>query len=529
MKVHAFLRPWLAGAVLALAAGLLPLGAQAQTRGGTLTVILNPEPPTLVLGLNTQGPTLIVGGKIYEGLLTYHFDLSPRPGLARSWTVSPDGLTYTFKLQEGVRWHDGKPFTADDVIFSLQTLLQETHPRASVNFSRVAEYLAPDPLTVVFKLREPYAPFLGAFEVSSAPILPAHIYRGTDYRNNPANQTPIGTGPFKFKEWRKGQSIQLVRNDDYWQKGLPYLDAVNFQIIPDSASRLRAMESGTAQVASFSDIDFDQLPHIKTNPNLALTTKGYEFSAPLVWLELNHRVKPLDDRRFRQALLYALDRQAIARDIFAGSAKPATGPISSATRFFDPNIPQYAYDPKKAMALLDAMGLKPDARGNRTTLRLLELPYGSTWSRLAGFIKQSLGKVGINVVLESTEAGNWARRYANWEYEMTITYLYQYGDPALGVARNYISSNIRKGVYASNTSGYSNAEVDQWFSAAAVAVRPDSRQVLYSRVARQLAQDVPEAWLVEMSFPTITNVAYKNVVTSAIGVMDNFATTYKAK
>ncbi len=523
--MKAFLRYWLMAAWLA--AGLLPCAA--QTRGGTLRVILNPEPATLVLGLSTQGPTQIVGGKIYEGLLTYHFDLSPRPGLAKSWSVSPDGLTYTFKLQEGVRWHDGKPFTADDVIFTLQTMLRETHPRANVNFSQVAEYLAPDPLTVVFKLREPYAPFLGAFEVSSAPMMPAHLYRGTDYRNNPANQAPIGTGPFKFKEWRKGQSIELVRNDDYWQKGLPYLDGISFQVIPDSASRLRAMESGTADVASFSDIDFAQLPQIRKNPKLVLTTKGYEFPGPLAWLELNHRVKPMDDRRFRKALLYAIDRKRIADDIFAGSAKPAKGPISSVTRFFDPNIAQYEYDPKKAQALLDAMGLKPDANGRRTTLRLLELPYGDTWSRLAAFIKQSLGKVGINVVLESTDAANWAKRYANWEYEMTITYIYQYGDPALGVARNYISSNIRKGVYASNSSGYSNAEVDQWFSAAAAATRPESRQVLYSRIASQLAQDVPEAWLVELSFPTITHVAFKNVVTSAIGVMDNFATVYKAK
>lgn len=523
--MKAFFKFWLMAAWLA--ATLAPCAA--QTRGGTLRVILNPEPPTVVLGINTQGPTQIVGGKIYEGLLAYDFDLSPRPRLAKSWTVSPDGLSYTFKLQEGVRWHDGKPFTAQDVIFSLQTMLPETNAMAKVNFSRVADYLAPDPLTVVIKLQEPYAPFLGAFEAASAPMMPAHLYRGTDYRNNPANQTPIGTGPFKFKEWRKGQSIELVRNDDYWQKGLPYLDGISFLVIPDSTSRLRAMQTGAADVASFSDIDFSQLAQLKANPNLQLTTKGYEMPAPLCWLGLNHRVKPLDDKRFRQALLYAIDRKTLATQIFAGSARPAKGPISSLTRFFDPNIPQYEYDPKKAQALLDAMGLTPDANGRRTTLRLLELPYGETWSKLAAYIKQSLGKVGINVVLESTDASIWSKRVANWEYEMTIRYVYQNGDPALGVSRTYLGSNIRKGVYSNNSSGYNNPEIDQLFSSAAAATRPESRQVLYSRIASQLAQDVPEAWLVELAFPTITHVAFKNVVTSAVGVMDNFATVYKAK
>lgn len=514
---------------LAFAAVAVTTTAVAQTRGGTINVILNPEPPTLIYGLNQQTPTQLVAGKIYEGLLTYDFDLTPKPGLAKSWSGSADGLTYTFKLQEGVKWHDGKPFTAADVIFSIQTYLSDTHPRARGNFSRVSEFLAPDPLTVIFKLREPYAPFLGAFEVSSAPMMPAHIYKGTDFRNNPANQTPVGTGPFKFGEWRKGQFIKLVRNDDYWQKGLPYLDGVTFQIIPDSSSRLLALENGTAHVASFGDIDFAFLPQVKKNPQLEVTTKGYEFAGPLAWLELNHRVKPLDDRRFRQAILHALDRNFIASRIFFGAAKPAKGPIASATRYFDPNIPQYAYDLKKAAALLDEMGLKPDGTGKRTTLKLLGLPYGDSWTKLAEYVKQSLGKVGIEVVLESTDAGNWARRYANWEYEMTITFLYQFGDPALGVARTYLSSNIRKGIYGTNSAGYINPKVDQLLSAAASATRPNSRQVIYTNAANLIAQDAAQAWLVELSFPTITNVKFKNVTTSAIGVAENFATTYQAK
>lgn len=525
VKLPKILAGVLAGLTLAGGAGV----ASAQTRGGSINVILNPEPPTLIYGLNQQTPTQITAGKIYEGLLTYDFDLKPQPGLAKSWEISPDGLVYTFHLQDGVKWHDGQPFTSEDVRFSLQDFLSQTHPRARGNLARVVSYETPDPQTLILRLKEPYAPLINAFEVSSAPIMPAHIYKGTDFRNNPANQTPIGTGPFKFKEWKRGQFVHLVRNDDYWQPGLPYLDNVYFQVIPDAASRLLALENGSVQVASFGDIDFAFLPQVKANPALEVTTKGYEFAGPLAWIELNHRVKPLDDKRFRQAIQYAIDRDFIAKRIFFGAARPATGPIASVTRFYDADIPQHRYDPKRAVALLDEMGLKPDANGKRATLRLLGLPYGDTWNKVSEYVKNSLSKVGIDVVLESTDAGNWARRYSNWDFDMTVTYLYQYSDPALGVDRSYLSDNIRQGVYGTNTSGYQNPEVDRLFKAAQTENDPAARQKLYSQAAALVAEDAPSAWLVELSFPTITNKSVHNVTTSAIGVAENFATTYIQK
>jgi peptide/nickel transport system substrate-binding protein len=165
-----FLSLW---AVILLSQGLI---ADAQTRGGTLNVIVNPEPAILVLGLSQQGPTQMIGGKIYEGLLTYDFNLNPLPSLAKSWTVSPDKKTYTFKLQENVRWHDGKPFTAQDVIFTTRDFLPKVHSRARQNFSHVAEWEAPDPHTMVFRMKTPFAPFLGAFQVASAPYIRGHRF-----------------------------------------------------------------------------------------------------------------------------------------------------------------------------------------------------------------------------------------------------------------------------------------------------------------------------------------------------------------
>ncbi len=210
-----------AAVIIAGASGLMPRAVLAQKRGGALNAILNPEPPILVLGLNQQAPTQLVAGKIYQGLLRYDFDLKPLPSLAKSWTVSPDGLTYTFKLEEGVKWHDGQPFTAEDVVFTTTKFLPEVHPRARAAFDRCESITAPDKFTVAFKLKEPFEPFLYAFLPAGAPMMPKHIYEGSDFRANPKNATPIGTGPFKFKEWVKGNYIHLVRNDEYLEARPP--------------------------------------------------------------------------------------------------------------------------------------------------------------------------------------------------------------------------------------------------------------------------------------------------------------------
>ena len=184
---------------LALAALLPAASVLAQTKGGTLNMIVQPEPPVIVTAINQQGPTQFVAGKI-ESLLTYTTDLKPQPGLAKSWEAAPDGLSYTFHLQDNVKWHDGKPFSADDVVFSLSDMLPKTHARARVILNKFVESVqAPAPKTVVVKLKSPFPAFMLMFEPGFAPIMPKHIYAGTDYMTNPANQKPVGTGPFMFR------------------------------------------------------------------------------------------------------------------------------------------------------------------------------------------------------------------------------------------------------------------------------------------------------------------------------------------
>ena len=518
-----------AGAALPVMGGLFRDGlAYAQSSSGGLTAIINPEPPMLVLPLNQQIPTGTIGGKIYEGLLSYDFDLKPRPQLAESWDVSEDGLTYTFHLVKNAKWHDGQPFTSADVVFSCKVMLMEVHPRARGIFERCESITAPDDYTVVFKLKQPFGPFLLAFETSSAPIAPKHIYEGTDYRKNPANDHPIGTGPFKLQEWNRGNYIHLVAHDQYYLKGQPALPEIYYKIIPDGASRSVAMETGEAQLSQFADIEPFDVPRLSGLPNLKMTTKGYEFFSPVLWYELNLRKKPFDDIRFRKAARMLLDPDFIVKRINFGLGKPATGPIASTTKFYDPNVTAYKTDIAAATKLLDDMGLKPDANGVRATIHFLVVPFGEFWTRLAEYFRQAMKAGGIEVVLDTTDPAGFAEKVSNWDYETTSNMLYQNGDPAIGVARSYISSNIRKGVMFTNTQGYSNKEVDDLFDRAAVMTSDKDRAELYSKAQKLLVDDLPVLWMTEQQFPTIYDARLEDAIDSAIGVNGTFGRAHWA-
>jgi len=164
-----------------------------------------------------------------------------------------------------------------------------------------------------------------------------------------------------------------------------------------------------------------------------------------------------------------------------------------------------------------------------TPVRLLPLPYGETWQRWAEAIKQNLEEVGINVEMVATDVAGWNQKISEWDYDLAFTYLYQYGDPALGVARTYISSNIAKGSPWNNVEGYKNPKIDEIFEKAAVAVTKEERQKLYTEAQQILTKDVPVAWLLELGFPTIYRCNVKDLVTTAIGVNDGFRDAYIEK
>jgi peptide/nickel transport system substrate-binding protein len=505
------------------AAGLVPgfSLAAAGKKGGTLNTILSPEPPVLVLAVNNQGPTIIAASKIFQGLLCFSPKLDPLPCLAKSWELSEDRKTYTFHLQSGVTFHDGSPFTADDVIFSIMKFNMDLAPRARAILQMITEATAPDPLTVKLTLSAPFEPFLLMFDVSACVMVSKKIYDGTDYRNAPANQHPIGTGAFQFVEWQRGNFIRLTRYEKYWKPDEPYLEEIIYRIVPDSQSRSLALETGKVQLTGASDIEPFDVPRFRAKPNLTVTAAGWEYFAPLSWIEINHRVKPLDDVRVRQAMSLAIDRAFLVQKLWFGLGKPATGPVASATRYYDPALKPLPHDTQKAIALLDEAGLKPNAQGVRFTLKHLVLPYGEIWARLSEYLRASLKQVGIELVLETADAGAWASRVGAWDYETTINFLYQFGDPTLGVERSYVSSNIKK-VTFTNTGGYSNPKVDQLFAAARAAGDPAERQKAFYEVQGILVEEMPQIWLMELAFSTIYDKKLQNITEYGTGVQSNF-------
>src|SRR5213592_3068873 len=352
---------------------LLPDAASAQKRGGTLVMLVQPEPPTLAAYLSTSGPIGQVATKVYEGLLEYDFDLKPVPGLAESWKVGADGKTVTFKLQKGVRFHDGTPLTSADVKFSVLEVLRKVHPRGAITFRDITDIETPDEHTVVFTLQNPAPYLMMALSGYESPIVPKHLFEGTDVKNSKYANAPIGTGPFKFVEWQRGQYMRLDRNPDYWRKGRPYLDRIVARFVTDSATRTAALEKDEAQVAGFAAIPWSDVKTLAKLPQMETTTRGYEMSSPIVQLDFNTRKAPFDNLKVRQAVSYAVSRKAVIENVWFGWGKPATGPISSnfaAVGFYTPRVHHYN-EPngiEVANKLLDEAGFKRGAGGVRVEI-----------------------------------------------------------------------------------------------------------------------------------------------------------------
>ncbi|WP_346795667.1 ABC transporter substrate-binding protein [Halomonas sp. Bachu 37] len=506
----------LALAVTAAALSATFAFAEEPKSGGVIDTIVQPEPPGLVLGMIQNAPTRTVAGNIYEGLLRYTTDLEPIPQLAESWEVSDDGRTYTFHLREGVTWHDGEPFTAEDVVFSADVFHRDLNPSARAVLQHVESIEAIDEHTVEFTLAQPFGPFLISFEAGTFTMVPKHIYEGTDFRDNDANRPPIGTGPFKFDNWDRGTVIQLVKNEDYYEEGLPYLDGINWHIIPDGASRAVAFENGTVDVLPNGTVENFDIPRLSSMDNVCMTEEGNEYFSPFAMLWMNNREGPTADKRFRQAVMYAMDRE-FARDVlWNGLGNVPLSAFGSNARFQNDDLEPYDHDPEKARELLDEMGYDGEP------VRLLPLPYGETWTRWAEAVQQNLREVGIEVETEATDVGGWNQRLNEWDYDLAFTYLYQYGDPALGISRTYLSDNIEKGSPWNNVEGYENERVDELFEEAATAYPESEREELYHEVQEILHEDVPVGWLLELGFPTIYRCDVKDLVNSSVGVNEGF-------
>jgi len=296
-------------------------------------------------------------------------------------------------------------------------------------------------------------------------------------------------------------------------------------VIPDSASRAVAFEQGTIDVLRGGDVDNVDIKRLRSLPNVEYTTKGWEMFSPQTYLIFNHRKPPFDNVLVRRAVVAAMNRQMIVNNIFFGLGQISTGPFVATEMFYDKNMPSMEFDMKKARELIKESGVNPKDH----TIRMLSFPYGATWERLDEYTRQALEQLGFNVQLEATDAGGWASRTGNWDFDLTTTYAYQYGDPALGVERFHITSNIVKGSPFANVQGYSNPELDKVWSQAASETDPAKRQELYTQIQTKLVEDMSLGYLVDMEFPTLWRSNVKNLVKTAIGLSESFDDVYIEK
>ena len=272
----------------ALRFGMSPASAQTPTGtkggGGTLIASASGDPLTFNPDFQVDDNAFVPACNIYNMLVTLNTDYAVIPELAKSWDVAADGSTITFHLVEGAKWHDGQPLTSDDVKYTFDTIKANASAPAAAFLANVASFEAPDPATVVFKMTAPspsLLPFLGWYGTD---ILPKHIYDGSDWSKNPANQKPIGSGPFKFSKYDPGASIELVANTDYWGEG-PYLDRLVFSIQPDANTALQSLTDGEVDILLDSPprsqiTTLQQTPGIKVivaaDPELLLSRLQHE-------------------------------------------------------------------------------------------------------------------------------------------------------------------------------------------------------------------------------------------------------------
>ena len=490
--------------ILVLAARTAVAPAQTPVRGGTVVQAIGADPPTMNPGTTTDTTAWSLMGKVFNGLTYLDGEYHNHPDLAESWSVSADGLTYTFKLRRNVKWHDGKPFTSEDVKFSYLEILSNFHPVGRIGYALVAAIETPDPHTAVIKLKAPLGPFVFMTALPTGAIMPKHLLAGQDITTAEFNRKPVGTGPFKLGETVKGSHYVLERNPDYFKKGQPYLDRVVLRVMPNPASRVLAFEKGEVDVLYTFFLPVEQAGRLKAMPGLVV--KEYMVFPEVVTLFFNLKdSKPLGDLRVRQAIAHAIDKKFLVEKGYFGQGRPAISPIPSNLGWaHNPRVPVYAYDPAQAAALFDEAGYPKGAGGERLTLRMVYDPANSAANKASEVVAQQLRAMGTNAKQMPMERSLMLDKvYKQYDFDIHIHNYTTYGDPAVGVTRVYMCDNIRPVPFA-NVSRYCNPKVDELFRQAASAPSQAERARYYAPAMEQLARDLPSIPLFEYGD---TNVA----------------------
>ena len=462
--------------LLLILALTLACAALAETSSNTLTYAsgdytrINPA-------MDEHGEINIL---IFNGLTAHDGDNRVVPCLAKSWDYDETTYTYTFHLEEGVKWHDGEAFTAEDVKFTIEAIMDpENGSENAPNYEDVAEITVIDDLTVAFRLTAPNAAFLDYMTMA---ILPMHLLEGEDMQSSSFFRNPVGTGPYMLESWDEGQAIILVRNEDYF-KGPANIERIIFKIVPDDNAQAMQMKTGELDLALLTPKDAENFANDENYTVYRMETSDYRgilfnFWNPY-WTE-NKDIIP--------AICCAIDRQAIVDAVILGHGIVAYGPLQR-NEYNYADVEHYDYDPDRARAILEEAGCTLNANGfyerNGQEIGFVISVGAGDQVRvdIAQAAAQMLRQVGINCSVEIPEKVDWGGQMA---------YLIGWGSPFDADDHTYKVFGTDKGA---NYSGYSNALVDQYLIEARESDDPAVRAEAYANFQIELANDPAYAFI----------------------------------
>jgi peptide/nickel transport system substrate-binding protein len=459
--------------VIALAAAGMPAAAQAPR--DRFVFALSGGPDTLDPQLTSATLAFQVNKSLYDTLVEPDDEGKLVPALAESWTVSPDGLTWTFRLRAGVKFHHGKTLDAGDVKATLERILDPaTRSPKRGDFGAVRTVEAVDPLTVRIILGERFAPFLAALGQGWGAILPADLIA----RRHDFAVRPVGTGPFTVAEWQRDSFIRLTRFDGYWSAGQPRMREILIRFVPESAVKVAGLLSG--EFDAVDQVAFLDLPRVRANPNVRIIR---QVTSLINVVAVNNSRTSLRDVRVRRALWHAIDRRQVLRTAYGEESVPANVFMDVVSPFYVDLPDPYPYDPERARRLLSEAGV-----GSGLTLDLaLPQPY-PPHIEAGQLVQAMLARVGVTARPRVVEWGFWLSRvFRGGEYDLTIIghtgkldpdgRLAGYGDPN----QNYVR--------------YSSQKVEDLILAGRITTNPDHRKRIYTEALKMMTDDAMMVYL----------------------------------
>jgi len=446
--------------------------------GGSLTVAQGVEPPGLDPTIATSAAIpRVVYGNVLEGLVRIDRTGKIVPALARDYKVSKDGKEYIFHLKKGVKFHDGKSFDAEDVKFTFGRLMdpQVTIPNRRY-YQDIESIEATDAHTIKFKLKNPNSMFL--FNLARPDSIIIHKQAADTLKT-----APIGTGPFKFVEWVRGDRITLAKFDGYHRKGLPYLDKVTFKFIGDPSAQIASLKAGDIDVIGY-DVSPENALLLEKDPRFKVYN-GYTTTE--VILSTNHSRKPFNDVRVRRAMAHAIDRSALIKGAMSGYGTPIGSHMDPGNPYYIDLTSTYPYNPEKAKQLLAEAGYPNGFEA------VIKLPERFAYAKRSGeIIADMLSKVGIQLKIELTEWGQWIDRvFKNADFDLTV----------IGHSEPFDIDIYANPKYYFR---YDNPKFQETLKKAEMEPDPKLRRDLYIALQKMIAEDAVNGFLFVLpSLPTM--------------------------